>query len=510
LSHAQPKPINEPPMIACRRQVLLSLSLAAGLIAPSIAAQSLARRLDARLDAPDLNRHLWGVAIADANGRLLYGRNADRLFIPASNAKLVVAAVATAMLGPDFTVRTSLYGAGPVVEGELRGDLVLYGRGDPTFSKRCYDIDDTRAGACDNDPAAKLRDLARQLRERGILRVNGDLVGDGSYFDDELVHPAWETYDLNWWYAAPVSALGFNDNALDVVIEAADSGEVQPRISMGPEIGMASLDNRALIGPRGVERTFDVIRSRDGTRYVASGVLPLGATRRTEYAAVTDPGRFTALALRRELLAEGIVVMGTVRGTVDSTDFAVARATPSLAEVVSRPLRDWVFPVLNTSQNWFAEMLVKQLGRQFGQGGSWREGTEVERRFLIDSVGIDSTQFALVDASGLASNNLVSPLALTRLLGWMRRHPTYDAFAAGLPQSGAAGSLRRRFIGTPLEGRVRAKTGSISRVNTLSGYVERADGQVLIFSIQANHHTLGSARMIPAIDSVVVELAKRP
>ena len=120
---------------------------------------------------------------------------------------------------------------------------------------------------------------------------------------------------------------------------------------------------------------------------------------------------------------------------------------------------------------------------------------------------MDSTQVALSDASGLAANNLVSPRAFTQLLAYMRRHPTYEAFAAGLPQSGNTGSLRRRFVGTPLEGRVRAKTGSISRVNTLSGYVERADGTVLVFSIQANHHTLGSTRMIQAIDSVVAELA---
>jgi D-alanyl-D-alanine carboxypeptidase/D-alanyl-D-alanine-endopeptidase (penicillin-binding protein 4) len=277
---------------------------------------------------------------------------------------------------------------------------------------------------------------------------------------------------------------------------------------MGPDVGVAVVDNRALVGPRGAEASFDILRSRDGTAYVAGGVLPVGASRRTEYASVIDPDRFAALALRRELLAEGIVVLGTTRSTTDSTDFAAARATPSLAEVSSRPLSDWVFPVLNTSQNWFAEMLVKQLGRRFGTAGSWSEGLEVERRFLIDSVGIDSTQFALVDASGLASNNLVTPAALVKLLAWMRRHPTYEAFAAGMPQSGAAGSLRRRFVGTALEGRVRAKTGSISRVNTLSGYVERADGRVVVFSLQANHHTLGSSRMIPALDSVVVELAR--
>lgn len=489
------------------RRLVLTLA-ALGLAMPA-GAQSLSRRLEARLDAEGLDRHLWGVAVTDLDGRLLFGRNAERLFIPASNTKLVVAAAAIVMLGPDYQVRTSLYGTGPVVDGELQGDLVLFGRGDPTFSKRCYDADESKAGVCDEDPAARLRDLARQLRERGVSRVAGDLVGDGSYFDEELVHPAWETYDLNWWYAAPVSGLGFNDNAVDISVAAADSGDAQPRLDLTPEVGLASVDNRSIIGPRDARRTFDILRAVDGETYVASGVLPIGSASRTEYAAVLDPARYSALALERALLAEGIVVRGTVRSTVDSLDYAAVRATPALGEVISRPLRDWVFPVLNTSQNWFAEMLVKHLGKVHGRGGSWREGLAVERRFLIDSVGVDSTQFALSDASGLASNNLVTPRAFTQLLAWMRRHPQYESFAAGLPQSGATGSLRRRFVDTPLEGRVRAKTGSISRVNTLSGYVERADGRVLVFSVQANHHTLGSSRMIPAIDSVVVELGRR-
>src|SRR5690606_12493793 len=140
--------------------------------------------------------------------------------------------------------------------------------------------------------------------------------------------------------------------------------------------------------------------------------------------------------------------------------------------------------------------------------GSWRECLAVERRFLIDSVSIDSTLFALSDGSGLAANNLVAPVAFTQLLSWMRNHPTYEPFSAGMPQSGELGSLRRRFISTPLEGRLRAKTGSINRVNSLSGYVERETGQVITFSIQANNHTLGSSGMIPAIDSVVIELAR--
>jgi D-alanyl-D-alanine carboxypeptidase/D-alanyl-D-alanine-endopeptidase (penicillin-binding protein 4) len=486
----------------------LHLALLALLVAAPLGAQSLAGRLAARLDGPDLDRHLWGVAVSDLDGNQLFGRNAERLFIPASNTKLVVTATAIALLGPEFTVRTSLYGTGPVEGGELRGDLVLYGRGDPTFSARCYATDDEVPGACDEDPGAKFRDLARQLRERGVRRVAGDLVGDGSYFDAELVHPGWETYDLNWWYAAPVSGLGYNDNAIDITIERADSIGRQPVISLSPDVGYASLENRSVIGADTARRTFDILRMPDTDRYVATGVIPADAARRTEHAAVGDPNLYAAHALREALRDEGIVVLGQIQATIDPFDFALARGTPALAEVTSRPLADWVFPILNTSQNWFAEMLLKQLGRIRGAGGSWRDGLAVERRFLIDSVGVDSTQFALSDASGLAANNLVSPRAFTQLLAFMRRHPSYERFAAGLPQSGNTGSLRRRFVGTPLEGRVRAKTGSISRVNTLSGYVERADGTVLVFSVQANHHTLGSTRMIAAIDSVVAELAR--
>jgi D-alanyl-D-alanine carboxypeptidase/D-alanyl-D-alanine-endopeptidase (penicillin-binding protein 4) len=185
-----------------------------------------------------------------------------------------------------------------------------------------------------------------------------------------------------------------------------------------------------------------------------------------------------------------------------------ARRSAPLAEVRSRPLRDWVFPILNTSQNWYAEMLLKQLGRQFGKGGSWIEGLAVERRFLIDSMRVDSTEFSLLDGSGLASGNLITPLAFTRILRFIRGHPRYATFAAGLPQSGQAGSLRTRFLGTPLAGHVWAKTGSIGGVNTLSGYIELSKGRVLTFSVQANHHTLDTRTILAAIDSVVVDMAK--
>src|SRR6476661_4777341 len=180
-----------------------------------------------------------------------------------------------------------------------------------------------------------------------------------------------------------------------------------------------------------------------------------------------------------------------------------ARTTAPLAEISSRPFREWVFPILNRSQNWFAEMVLKQLGRQFGRAGSWDEGLAVERRFLIDSVKVDSTEFRLQDGSGLSSGNLVSPLAFTRILRYIRTHPRAQTFLVGLPRSGNVGSLHSRFMGTPLAGRVRAKDGSIGGVNSLSGFIERRDGRIWTFSVQANHHTQAGRTALQAIDSVV-------
>ena len=153
-------------------------------------------------------------------------------------------------------------------------------------------------------------------------------------------------------------------------------------------------------------------------------------------------------------------------------------------------------------------MLLKILGREFKGEGSWDAGLEVERRFLIDSMRIDSTAFSLEDGSGLAAGNLITPHGLVQLLTFMRRHPKAAPFLAGLPHSTEVGSLRKRFVGTPLEGRVRAKTGSIDRVNSLSGYIERPDGHVVTFSVQANAHAVPNPAMLAQIDSIVVEIGK--
>jgi D-alanyl-D-alanine carboxypeptidase/D-alanyl-D-alanine-endopeptidase (penicillin-binding protein 4) len=485
----------------------LATGLAALLLVPALGAQSLARRLDRLLDAPPFDRHHWGVVVLDTTGKVLYGRNPARLFIPASNTKLVVSAAAAVLLPPDGSVTTSVYGAGPLEAGVLRGDLVLYGRGDPTMSRRCYDADTTRAGACETDPMRGMRELAAAVHASGVRRVAGDIVGDGSYFEPGSVHETWESGDLLWWYAAPVTGLAFNDNSVDVRWEPGPSAGAPGRISVTPDFGDLIVENRTWTS---VERGTGLDAGRLGPFGIwVGGSITATAPPRTAYLALPDPNRYAASALRQALADVGISVTGATGSTTDSTRYAEARRGAPLAETRSRPFREWLVPILGPSQNLFADMLLKQVGRQVGGEGSWRAGLEVERRFLIDSVGIDSTQFSLRDGSGLSHTNTMTPWAFARLLLWMRRHPRFAPFQSALPVAGRSGTIRTRMVGTPVEGRVIAKTGSISRVNALSGYVRLPDGRTRIFSIQTNNHDLSGTAMLGRIDSLVVEIGKR-
>jgi D-alanyl-D-alanine carboxypeptidase/D-alanyl-D-alanine-endopeptidase (penicillin-binding protein 4) len=402
------------------------------------AVQPLARRLECLLDSEPFNRALWGVAIADPRHHLVFERNADRLFVPASNVKLVVSAVASALLAPDYRFRTSVYGPGPVDSGVVRGDLVLYGRGDPTLSGRYYP-----------SPLAAFDELADSLKARGVTRVAGDVVGDASYFDSLTAHPSWEGYDLNWWYAAPVTALAFNDNSIDFHVTPGPIGQ-PPDIRFQPDLGVVQFTNRARTVPGDSEKTLDFFRL-PGTNVVwAEGDLPVGAQPDTEYFAVYDAPAYAAGAFRRSLESRGIAVDGRVRTTYDSTAYAPLRAGAPLAEHLSPSLPDILRPILETSQNWFAEMLLKTLGKELRGQGSWTAGLDVERRFLIDSLKVDSTMFDLADGSGLSTWNLVAPRAFVQLLTRMRTHPRakpfLDAFPVGA-ETGFEDALHREATG---------------------------------------------------------------
>lgn len=471
---------------------------------------SLTQRLNTLLDAPPFNRATWNVYVQDDRGRVLFNRNGDRFSVPASNTKLVVSAAAAVLLPVDYRVRTSVFANGTVSDGVLYGDLILYGRGDPTWSERCFGIDTLAVGACDSTWTA-VNAIADSVKARGVRRITGRIVGDGSYFEPQIVHWNWGSFDLNWWYAAPVSALGFHDNSVDFQITPGAAIDEPPKITWNPDLGMIGFENRARTGPADSGSTIgDNFFRKPGTLDIwAEGTVALGRSPWIESFALPDPNLYAARALAAALQKKGVSIEGGAASTTDSMLYRTLRCCGSpLVEYRGRPLPDIIFPILNTSQNWFAEMLLKILGREVGGAGSWEKGLEAEKRFLIDSVKIDSTAFALDDGSGLSAGNLVTPHAFVQLLDYMYRHPKRAPFIAALPHAQQPGSLLKRFAGTPLEGRVLAKTGSIYRVNTLSGYIERADGGRITFSIQANAHSVPGRQMLAQIDSLVVQMAR--
>src|SRR5438034_461034 len=268
-----------------RKLILASLTISSTLAAQAPGGPprttplrgSLERRLAQLLDVPPFERATWGLYVVDDRARVLYQRNADRFAVPASNTKLVVTAAATVLLPPDYRVTTSLYVNGRVDAGVLHGDLVLYGRGDPTWSQRCYSVDTLAPGACDSAFTA-IDAIADSVRARGLRRITGKLVGDGSYFEPTIVHPGWNAWDLNWWYAAPVSGLGFHDNSVDFKITPGPAVDTPPVITWSPDLALFTFENRARTVPADSSSTIgDNFFRKPGTPDIwAEGTVALG------------------------------------------------------------------------------------------------------------------------------------------------------------------------------------------------------------------------------------------
>ena len=457
-------------------------------------AGDLGGRINAIINDAALARAHWGIDVRDiATGASVYQLNAQQLFIPASNQKLIVAATAVWHLPPDFRYRTAFKAGGAVRNGTIEGDLIVRGSGDPTISAR---YEPSRITVFER--------WADSLRARGITRISGGIVIDQTLFEPTMVRPDWQMYDLNWWYAAPVAPLGFNDNAID--FRVAPSAEGAPaNITWEPKSEFVVLVNRTRTTAKGTPYTLDFDRIPGTDTVFAYGLLPVDAAVRNESFAVRDPGYYAGFVLRETLEKKGIAVNGRAIRVIQS---GAAPTGSPIFEYASPPLPRIVGPILQTSQNWFAEMLLKTVAAQVSNEGSWTAGLELERRFLIDVAKLDSTEFRLRDASGLSTGNLITPHALAQLTRFIANEPRLKPALDALPSSGAeTGSLRTRL--TDLKGRVRAKTGSVSNVDALTGIVETATGRRLAVSIIANNTGQASTRVRAAIDEIVRQLARQ-
>lgn len=460
-----------------------------GCLAP--ATRHLATELDSAFSGPEFDRAMWGVVVQSLDtGEVVYRRNAERLVMPASNMKLLTSAAALVRLGADFRYRTTVLARGARRGDTLAGDLVVVGRGDPTFSQHA-------AGG--SDVLASLRPWADSLRAHGVRAVAGRVAGDGSWFTDPPLGRGWAWDDLADSYAAGVGALQFNEGFALLQVAPGDTAGAPARAALLPSGAPMRVFSAAATAPRdsGVERVeFDRAPFTDSV--TVWGRISAGHAPESLEVAVPDPVRYFEAALTQVLREAGIAVLGQAA--------SAAPAAETLFVWRSPPLRDILPLFLKPSQNQIGETLLRTLGGEVKGVASADSGRAAVREVLRD-FGVADDAYVMADGSGLSRYDYVAPETLARILLGMARRPDFDVFYQALPIAGVDGTIATRMRGTAAANNVHAKTGSIANVRSLSGYVTSADGERFVFVMIANHFTVPRRVVEVVQDHVLQRLA---
>lgn len=456
---------------------------------------TLASDLDALFSTPPFDTALWSVRVETLrDGRVLYERNPRTLVMPASNMKIVTMAVAAETLGWDYRFETRLVAEGDVRDGTLHGDLRVIGGGDPSIS------------AVDFGASPLFLNWARILRDAGITRVTGRIIGDDDAFDDEMLGAGWAWDYLDAGYAAPVSALQYGENVAVVRIRpGAREGDPATVLLSPPGHGF---DLHPSVRTVAATATANVVIERplSGTSVNISGSVPLGSRQLIRTVAVHNPTLFFVQGFRDALAASGVRVEGPAVDIDDLSGYTPPAQPRVMAVHASAPLSELAAYFLKVSQNLYGETILKAIGRTAGKGpGSLTTGRAVVRS-VLEKWGIPPGTYALSDGSGLSRYNEISAWLVTRILRRMyedERHRGW--FLAALPVAGHDGTLDRRMTGTELQRMVQAKTGTISNARSLSGFLTAPSGERVIFSIIANNFLRPAAE----VDAIAEGALKR-
>lgn len=457
--------------------------------------KQLHKEIDAILNDGQLEGAVTGVSIRKAsNGELLYSHDGDIRLHPASNQKLLTAAAALDTLGPDYQFTTDILTDGTVKGKVLHGNLYIRGQGDPTLLKK------------------DLVAFAKELKEKGIQKIKGDLIGDDSWFDDVRL-----STDLNWddeayYTGAQISALTLSPNddydsgTIIVEVHPGKKAGDRPIVKLEPETDYVQIINQAKTTGTNEANTISVERQHGSNEIVIEGNIPLNGSRSRAWSSVWEPSGYVLDVFKQALEEQGIRQIGNTGSKLGVTPTSAT----VLATNQSMSLKELLIPFMKLSNNGHGEILAKTMGKVVHGEGSWEKGINVIESTLA-RYDLDMQTIQIRDGSGMSHKNYIPTNELTKLLYAVQNESWFPVLEQSLPVAGMSdrlvgGTLRNRMIGESTSGNVKAKTGSLTGVNTLSGYVTAADGEQLIFSIMMNNYITGPVTQIQ--DQIATILAE--
>lgn len=430
-----------------------------------------------------------------ATGKTIYQRNADKLFLPASNMKLFTSALALLRLGPDYRFTTQ-------VVREPSGDLVLAGSGDPSLSGQVFPY---QKDAVLRPGLAPIDDLAGQIVAAGVRRVDGDIVGDDRLYPWVPYPPSWTQDDALRDFGAPVSALTVNDNMVSFTIRAGSRSGDDTSVAVDPPLEYFAIDNRVTTVARGEESKIRMARPTGSRQILLWGSIQSGAVVK-ESVAIDDPAYYAACALYDALQRRGVAIHGqpVARHRTATDDYDVTLGTV-VASRTSPPLTDLLQVMDKVSQNLYAELMLREVGRYARHQGTREAGLE-EMNAMLREIGVAKEESRFEDGSGLSRGAMVTPRAMTRLLAYLNRTKYRDTWMSLLPVGGEDGTLSHRLCCMSEGKGIRAKTGSLSRALALSGYADSRSRGTLAFSIMVNDFSASSGEVRAWIDKIAMTL----
>jgi len=469
------------------------------------------------ISQPKLETGFWGIQIVSANdNRVLVAVNQRKHFLPASNMKLIVGAAALDALGAACQFETPIYGLGRIdSHGRLLGDLVLVGRGDPNLEGRVYNPE--LEGMPKVPVPLFIEQIADEIAGRGIKSVQGNIVGDDTFFLSEPYAPGWEHADLLWSYGAPASALAVNENVFNIEISPGDAVGDPPLISLIPAVEGITLVNNVKTTEKSRNNSIGIDRGLLRSSWVIQGELAKDQPKLNYTLAVEDPAEFAALLLKSALERRSIQVAGKATARHLYPLEVLEEGKPSterartlkphylpeqkLASHQSVKLIETVKIMMKVSHNLYAEMLLRRLGAESAGIGSLETGAAAVKAFL-EKTGTPQDTLNISDGSGMSRTDLITPESIVRVLLYMESHPETKLFQDTLPVSGVDGTLEHRMKKSSARARIQAKTGTSAFVNTLSGYAHTKSGVTLAFSIMVNNLTLPAQEIRGAVDQI--------